>query len=391
MKHRTPILLLAVSALGCGAPTPPFDDGVRTISQVIDRDRVLQLTEELRVDGSREDVAFNRINAGVMDQSGNMYVLDAGNTQVVVIGRSGDIVRVIGRAGQGPGEFGRPRQLWVRGDSIGVADSENRVHLFRTDGTHLVTRAYRDFSGDGDFWFLSGMFGTDRGWLVSAGAYFRRGPAGSDTNLPPVQRTRLFRVDWDGGLEETGLYREYAPVGEMVGVFFVQPPFDYSPRTAIDGLGRVHVVETGDYVIDVYDVSGALLHRVENEIDRRPITRSDLTSWKESRACRPGAVECDESRTDLALSMPVAQYHPVVSRMVAFHTGYLAVMRTGTDPDPDDALTMGEYDIFDPDGVFLGRLPVGLSPRWFDGRTLLATVWDDLMVPSMIRYHVELP
>ena len=89
--------------------------------------------------------------------------------------------------------------------------------------------------------------------------------------------------------------------------------------------------------------------------------------------------------------MTIPEYEPVVSRLVAFHTGHIAVLRRGTDPDPDDRITMGEYDIFDPDGAFVGRLPVGLSPLWFDGQTLVAMEWNELLVPSMVRYRVEYP
>jgi len=68
---------------------------------------------------------------------------------------------------------------------------------------------------------------------------------------------------------------------------------------------------------------------------------------------------------------------------------HLAVMRRDVDPDPADRLSMGEYDLFAPDGSFLGRLPLGLSPGWFDGERLVATVWDEFLVPSMVVYRVR--
>ena len=45
------------------------------------------------------------------DGSGNLYVLDSGASQVVVIDPQGRLVRTIGRAGEGPGEFGFPFRL----------------------------------------------------------------------------------------------------------------------------------------------------------------------------------------------------------------------------------------------------------------------------------------
>ncbi len=380
-----------VSTGGCAVEVPLPDGGTPTVSQEIDRDRVLGVVEELRVDGSRDDLLFFRITAAAMDTARNLYVLDAGNSQILVLDESGTLVRVIGRQGQGPGEFSRPTTLSLHGDTIGVSDRGNRVHFFRTDGTVIATRAYLDVLDEDDLMTVSGVVGTPEGWLVSATAFFRRDASGNDANLAPVQRMRLLRLDGSGGVEPTGFHAEHEPAGTMVGAFFVQPPFVHRPQIFLDGLGRVHVIETGDYVIDVYNSSGELLHTVRNEIERDPVTRADLDEWREDRACSPGSLECDEARTDLALTMTIPEYKPVVSRLVAFHTGHIAVLRRGTDPDPDDRITMGEYDIFDPDGVFVGRLPVGLSPLWFDGRTLVVMEWNEVLVPSVVRYRVEYP
>ena len=393
MRIRSHLIVSAavVCTGGCAVEGPLPDSGTPTVSQGIDRDRVLSLVEELRVDGSRDDLLFFRITAAAMDTARNLYVLDAGNNQILVLDESGTLIRVIGRQGQGPGEFSRPTTLSLHGDTIAVSDRGNRVHFFRTDGTVIATRAYPDVSDDDDFWTLGGVVGTPEGWFASATAFFRRDASGSDVNLAPVQRMRLLRLDRNGGVEPTGFHAEHEPPGTMVGVFFVQPPFVHRPRISVDGLGRVHVIETGDYVIDVYNSAGELLHTVRNEIERDLVTGADLDQWREDRACSPGSFECDEARTDLALTMTIPEYEPVVSRLVAFHNGHIAVLRRGTDPDPDDRITMGEYDIFDPDGAFVGRLPVGLSPLWFDGQTLVAMEWNELLVPSMVRYRVEYP
>ncbi|NIR42364.1 MAG: hypothetical protein GWN07_41810, partial [Actinobacteria bacterium] len=57
---------------------------------------MLPLVEELRLDGSREDLVFNRLTDATLDENGTMYVLDAGNAQVVVVDEAGGLVRTIG-------------------------------------------------------------------------------------------------------------------------------------------------------------------------------------------------------------------------------------------------------------------------------------------------------
>lgn len=394
MRSPLPFVFVALIALvpaGCA----PADDAseeqpdVPVVRQVVDRDAVLTLHEELRIDGSRDDAPFFNIGWAALDADGRMFVLDRGNRELMVFDDAGVRIGQIGRQGQGPGEFMSPRGMWISGDSLAVADSGNRFHLFRTDGEHLETRSWIDVADGNDPMSLGGVVATPYGWLTSGSAYFRYDADGDDSSLNPIQRSRVFALDWTGDVEETGYRLTYEPPGQMVDVFFVQPPFSFSPRYAIDGLGRIHLVDGPEYAIRVHDATGRLLHIVENEYPMVEVTGEELDQWAEARACAPGQPECDESRTRLALSMDVPDYKPVVGRVIGMPGGHLAVMRLDTDPDPTDRLSMGEYDLFAPDGAFLGRLPLGLSPRWFDGTTLLATEWDDMMVPTMIRYRVE--
>ena len=77
------------------------------------------------------------------DGAGNLYILDRGAFQVVVIDPEGELIRTIGGVGAGPGEFGFPRQMVVwRDGSLAVNDLERHaIHLFGPGGEfdHSVT------------------------------------------------------------------------------------------------------------------------------------------------------------------------------------------------------------------------------------------------------------
>lgn len=391
MRVRYLVLALAAGGLGgCAPEAEEIAEAVPLVQQAIDRNAVLKLHEELRIDGNRDDAPFFNVGGAALDSRGRMFVLDRGNREILVFDSVGTRVGTIGRTGDGPGEFNSPRAIWLSGDTVGVSDSGNRFHLFDTDGEHLVTRAFREVRDGQDLMSVGGIVATPEGWLTVATAYFRRAADGSESSANPVLRSHLLRIDWDGDVERTGFHLIHEPEGQMVGPFFVQPPYYYSPRFVVDGLGRANLVPRSEYRIEVHAASGELTHVVDNAYPLDEITGSDLDAWREARACSPGQPECNESRNELALRMDIPEFKPVVGRMVGFPGGYIAVMRTGTDPDPTDRLSMGEYDLFAPEGRFLGRLPIGLSPRWFDGSTLLATTWDDMMVPTMIRFRVEL-
>jgi len=46
-------------------------------------------------------------------------------------------------------------------------------------------------------------------------------------------------------------------------------------------------------------------------------------------------------------------------------------------------------DFFDPEGHFMGRVPSGRTPWWFDGRTLIVTERDEQGIEYVVRYRVE--
>lgn len=65
-----------------------------------------------------------------------IYIADYGNNRIVVFDDDGRFIRVIGKKGQGPGEFAGPTGLCVMKDSrLAVADyGNNRIQIFKADG-----------------------------------------------------------------------------------------------------------------------------------------------------------------------------------------------------------------------------------------------------------------
>lgn len=93
-----------------------------------------------RADG-REFETFVDVPAVAFDDRANLYVLDRGNTRVVVFDSVGRHLRTIGRRGSGPGEFSVPSGLAVVGGStLAVGDPGLRsISLFSAAGEFLRT------------------------------------------------------------------------------------------------------------------------------------------------------------------------------------------------------------------------------------------------------------
>lgn len=110
-----------VAALtACGEPA---SDSVRHVDELTP----LGYTEELRI-GSVEDpdLGFSQVRQVRVTDRGDVFVLDAMSRDVRVFDSDGELLRVIGGPGEGPGEFASPVSMGLLGDTLWVADVRNR-------------------------------------------------------------------------------------------------------------------------------------------------------------------------------------------------------------------------------------------------------------------------
>ena len=386
----TTCAMLVLPAFACG-DAPDVSTSVaepeRVLEQRVDPERTLVLTEDLRLGGD-EASALYAVIAVELDEAGSIYVLERGNSRISVFGEDGTPLRTIGREGEGPGEFLGVSSMTLRRDTIVVGGARNRLHVFLTDGTHVLTRMHGALGTTGDGWHTGpSVTGTPAGWLVPAVAYFRRDAEGSDATLAPLLRMQLYHMDDSGALTESGFYWSHTSTGEWDGIFWVQPPYAVRPVWGIDGLGRVLVADTEDYVIDVYQADGTPVRRIRNDVQRRAITRALLSEY-EASLCASGP-ECSSDRNRRRMAMTGPDYLQEVEALKGYASGHFAVRRAYSDPDPTDRIVAGDWDLFGPDGGFLGRLPISGTPHWFDGETLVVTVRDELDEQYVVRYRVE--
>ena len=104
-----------------------------------DRPLSVDVTEVYRVGGAnaQEEWAFFGFSVQArFDGAGNLVVMDAFDNRVVVVGPDGRLVRVIGREGEGPGEFQQIQALAVwRDGRVAVPDVEHSaIQVFNPDG-----------------------------------------------------------------------------------------------------------------------------------------------------------------------------------------------------------------------------------------------------------------
>jgi hypothetical protein len=99
----------------------------------------VQLREVARLGAVGGDVFFEEVYAAAISPSGVVAVLDRDAKRVALMDVEGDGVRWIGRAGQGPGEFDLPLDVFFREDTVFVGEARGRLTAFRKSGTLLGT------------------------------------------------------------------------------------------------------------------------------------------------------------------------------------------------------------------------------------------------------------
>lgn len=89
-------------------------------------------------------------------ESGNIYIADTAEHQILVFSQSGKLIDRFGKHGIAAGEFNFPTLLWLQHDTLFVTDALNfRIQLFGLDGQYL--------SGFGKAGQSSGYFARPKG------------------------------------------------------------------------------------------------------------------------------------------------------------------------------------------------------------------------------------
>ena len=213
--------------------------------------QVPQLEELWRRGGEDDDIFFGNVGGGHLDADGNVLLLDSQLSQVYVIGTDGEILRIIGREGDGPGEVRRPAGFFVADDGTVclLQGFPGRIVKLTPDGLPAGDTTYAAGDGQGQFAVLNAGF-ADKAGMVLLGIRMSFGGAVSQ------QTYFLDRCDAEGKRLHNFLEKEHAINYAQFELDEGHADFVWS-RTAVDGAGHVVTApERNVYAIQVYDAEG---------------------------------------------------------------------------------------------------------------------------------------
>lgn len=363
MRYRSFLLLLlglaacAREAQEASSAAARDSSGVRIVDNGAGPEQALawRIGDEPIVDvgGGGAGQHLHRVASAARHDDGRILVANAGTGEILVFRSNGELLRTVGRAGEGPGEFETLAWAgWYRGDSIAAWDGGSaRFTVFDPAGTYARSATANDLTGifpefigvfeDGSLAVTSGM---DPRQAANAGArawrdsvmYVRLAP--DATVLGSIGR---FPGDEQYSMSEPG------------GVVVEALPF--GRRTVVGVAGSVFHVGSGDaYEVARYSADGRLTRIVRRAHRPARVTERDIAAYRASLVTRGGRSDSDDQRV-----LDDAPYPSVMPPYVALQVDPDGRLWLREPPTASSDDVHSSWTVFAADGAMLGtvRLP----------------------------------
>lgn len=336
-------------------------------------DAAWYVEQDFRI-GEREGAGpqvFGRIMALTVDIDGRIYVLDQLAHEVRVFDADGEYLRSLGGRGSGPGEIKDAIGLAWADEVLWVCDPGNqRFVLFDTAGAYVGTRR-RLAPGYALPW---------RGGFDARGRFY-------DSHVAPDKvggrfREILLRYDPTGARADTIWLPSHE--GEMfelpaTGGMKAWVPFTSRLAWTLDLRGYLWFGVTGKYRIYQRRVSGDTVRVIERQATPVAVTSAEMREELEQIRSYGAKVDADQIPT----------VKPAFQTILIDPDGYLWVVPAA--PAQDD---LKIFDIFDPEGRYLGPARSGVSISLFPtpviaGRRLIGITTDSQGVQYVVSMTIH--
>lgn len=325
-------------------------------------DPVLELIEDLVINGNAEieEQMFQSVHTLDIDDEGKFYILDEQAGNIKVFAPDGDYLKIIGRKGQGPGEFGMPISLIItRQDQIIVNDmGQRKIQYFDTEGNHI-----EDISIADRFLFF-GPMATSVGELIVTYTIPQEKPV-----------TVLQKIDpeFEPLITFTSIPMDTPP---MINIFVARSLS--SLRWSVTSLDEIiwADIKNPAYELRFHDTGGELKKIVTRAYDPIPITTEDKKRLMEETFG-------DNPTDQWDIRFP-ANYPPF-SGFSLDDLGHLFVKRY----EKTTCGSGGLFDIFDGGGKYIAQMRFKMDPMiWKKG--FMYTIEEDVEgFAAVKRYKVD--
>ena len=341
-------------------------DGVTVVKnpkQPMYREDVCMIKEDLSIGKAegQEEYMFNRIQDIAVDDNGDIYVADSQATQIRVFDLNGKFLRTIGRKGQGPGEFTGIQSIQI---------TPNKELMLYDNVQHRLV-----------YFSLAGKFIRFMRFAISLGSVGRIMPS---SPLYCDSRENYYIVTGIMELPKAlKAHREILKIGADLKYITIARTPDHDPtksfsRFSLEDLycqlmvkDYVLLGNSKNYEAQIFNPEGKVVKKITREYDPVPVSEAEKEEEQKK-----------ESRPERKIEFP--RFHPPISYLAADDEGRIFV-RTWEKPAKGKGYF---FDVYDPEGKYITRIPLSFSPRVLNKGNLYAIEADEAGFQYVKRYKV---
>jgi hypothetical protein len=298
------------------------------------KDGFISLQEELSIGGakeSRSEAIFGNIKDIGVDDEGRIYELDLRPRSIRVFDQSGAFLKLVGRQGQGPGEFQMPWSLsFLSGGGLAVYDFLARKMLFyQADGTPEKNIPLSLFGACSEFAVNSKGHFIGKFMLPQGGAELKLIELESGATVPIAK------------LEKNAI-----------------PQLEQLSPTIVWALGANDQIVWGSsdtYAINICDSAGTTLKTIVKDAPPVPVNEADFAdSLKTKFGGQPIPPEFEQE---------FPRNYPAFRKILTDASGIILVQTFEKNGDG-----LPYFDVFDAEGRYLSRFAMGSALQaWKNG------------------------
>ncbi|MXW18110.1 MAG: hypothetical protein F4123_13445 [Gemmatimonadetes bacterium] len=310
---------------------------------------------------------------------GRVAVLSSENRQLMLFEPSGELSRIIGRAGEGPGEFTRPERLqFLPPDTLVVWDYHmTSIDYFDTAGTLLKERSV-DYARMREH----GIWGEGMRLALSDGSFVST-RAGQKTETEPPWSDCSPRRGWFAPVSRTGAFvgeprERESPAREFVLIDTAYAAHAFGcPRVIAAGGDppSIYVSRGNRNEIHQFSAAGNPRRIIRRTTDPLPVTDKALRAWEdrtlgayEEQGWPPPEAQLEAMRS--------VETFPPIDGIIVDAEGYLWV----SEYSESETWLVDRWSIFSPEGRWLGVLDMPgdeYAAAFFRCRGYVVTCWID--------------